>query len=123
MNFRNKKHQDLFEKEQKKLAKNNKNSLAVLYLLTAEKHLWNASKQTSDKGVIELEKVKMKKHSRDTYTLLCCAKDIAFGTNYIKILDLGCRGIIPVATYNTIITAIHICRNGLDSEPSVLGEV
>ncbi len=114
MYFNNKHHQAVFIDTAKKINKHDKTKMSVLYLLTADGKLWNASKRSIRDGKIFLEEIKLQKSSVKGYTLLCCAKDISSGTNYLTVADLADTEIISPKLLGIIDNAIDIRRNGID---------
>ena len=114
MKFKNKNHQAIFSSESQKLNRNDNVKMSVLYLLTADVRLWNASKHHIKKGYIDLDSIKVKNGNIKAYTLLCVAKDIACGTSYLSIHDLSDTNLITAKMFGTITTAIGIRRYGLD---------
>ncbi len=88
MNFKNKSHQAVCNSMAKQLDRRDNFQMAVLFLLTADGNLWNASKHHIRRGQIKLKDIKLRKGTPRAYTLLCCAKDMALGTNYLAIHDL-----------------------------------
>ena len=114
MKFKNKNHQALFSSESLKLNRNDNVKMSVLYLLTADVRLWNASKPHIRKGYIDLDNISVKKGNLKSYTLLCVAKDICDGTHYLSIHDLADCELITSKMFGTIITAINIRRYGLN---------
>ena len=50
MKFKNKNHQAIFNTESHKLNRNDNVKMAILYLLTADVHLWSAAKLHIKKG-------------------------------------------------------------------------
>ena len=73
MKFKNKNHQALFSSESLKLNRNDNVKMSVLYLLTADVRLWNASKPHIRKGYIDLDNISVKIGNLKSYTLLCVA--------------------------------------------------
>ncbi len=122
MKFTSKNHQALFNEMANKLGRHNRVKMSVLYLLTADGKLWNASKHHIRHGHIDLEGIRVKKCSEKSYALLCCAKDLAFGTAHICVYDLADMDIITPKLYGTIITAIGIRRNGIQSPKTIKKE-
>ena len=89
MKFKNKNHQAVFNGEAHKMNRQDNVKMAVLYLLTADVQLWNASKKHIKKGNIDLDSIRAKNSNLKAYTLLCVAKDIACGTCFLSLHDLG----------------------------------
>ena len=114
MKFKNKNHQAIFTTAANKLNRNDNVKMSVLYLLTADVRLWNASKHHIKKGYIDLDSIKVKNGNIKAYTLLCVAKDICDGTHYLSMHDLADTELITSKMFGTIITAINIRRYGLN---------
>ena len=119
MKFKNKNHQALFNDEANKLNRNDNVKMAVLYLLTADVKLWNASKHHIRRGNIDLDSIRVKKGNLKSYTLLCVAKDIACGTCFLSLHDLADTDIITSKMFGAITTAIGIRRYGLDRNKKI----
>lgn len=114
MKFKNKNHQAIFNTESHKLNRNDNVKMAILYLLTADVHLWSAAKLHIKKGNIDLNGISVKKSNLRSYTLLCVAKDIACGTSFLSIRDLADTELISPQMLGAITTAISIRRYGLN---------
>ncbi len=111
-----KKHRAEFRKMSRKLNRQNNKQMAVLYLVTADGSLWNKVKHHICDGKIFLTNVHLVSCDIKTYTLYCCAKDIAYGTNHITLSDLSDKEVFSEELIEIIKTAIDICRYGLDSD-------
>ena len=114
MKFKNKNHQAVFNGEAHKMNRQDDVKMAVLYLLTADVQLWNASKKHIKKGNIDLDSIRVKNSNLKAYTLLCVAKDIACGTCFLSLHDLGDTDLITPKMFGTITTALKIRRYGLN---------
>ena len=114
MKFKNKNHQAIFTTAANKLNRNDNVKMSVLYLLTADVQLWNASKHHIKKGYIDLDSIRVKNSNLKAYTLLCVAKDIACGTCFLSLHDLGDTDLITPKMFGTITTALKIRRYGLN---------
>ena len=97
MKFKNKNHQAIFTTAANKLNRNDNVKMSVLYLLTADVRLWNASKHHIKKGYIDLDSIKVKNGNIKAYTLLCVAKDIACGEK--RYANIHSSGVMGMATY------------------------
>ncbi len=116
MNFRNRNHQAIFMAVTTKFDRRDKAKMSVLYLLTADIRLWKASKPHIVRGQIHLERIRMANGSERTYALLCCAKDLAYGTNHLTVADLADIELVSSKLYGLIMTAIGIYRYGLENK-------
>lgn len=114
MKFKNKNHQALFSSESLKLNRNDNVKMSVLYLLTADVRLWNASKPHIKKGYIDIDNISVKNGNLKSYTLLCVARDIACGTSFLSIRDLADTELVSPQMLGTITMAIGIRRYGLN---------
>ena len=114
MKFKNKNHQAVFNGEAHKMNRQDDVKMAVLYLLTADVQLWNASKKHIKKGNIDLDSIRVKNSNLKAYTLLCVAKDIACGTCFLSLHDLGDTDLITPKMFGTITIALKIRRYGLN---------
>lgn len=114
MKFRNRNHQAIFMAVTNKFDCRDKAKMSVLYLLTADIRLWKASKPHIVRGQIYLERIRMRNGSERTYALLCCAKDLTYGTNHLTVADLADIELVSPKLYVLIMTAIGIYRYGLD---------
>ena len=114
MKFKNKNHQAIFNAMTNKLDPRDRTKMSVLYLLTADVRLWNASKPYINKGKIQLDRIKLKNGNENAYALLCCAKDIAYGTSYLTVTDLADSDLISPKLYGLIGNAIALRRYGIE---------
>ena len=113
MKFRNRNHQAIFNTMKDKLDHTDKAKMSVLYLLTSDVRLWSVAKHHVFNGHIHLDRIYVRNCNEKTYTLFCCAKDMAYGTDYLSISDLANMELISPKLFGIIITAIGIRRNGL----------
>ena len=95
VNFRNSKHSTTFTDAIKKKNKRDYALMSALYLLTAEFALW----QTVKRYIV----------------LLCAAKDLYLGTNYLTISDLADTQLIPPRMFALICNAMAVRRFGLSA--------
>ena len=110
-------HQAIFNAIAKRMNNNDRKKMAVLYLLTADGTLWNIAKKEICHGKILLNRIRLRRANITSYTLLCCAKDIAYGTNFLTMADLSDVELIPQKVLDVIKRAISIRRYGLEYQP------
>lgn len=111
--FRNEKHYAAFMTAIGEEQSDN-SFLAAVYLLTADGQLWNAVRHSVGKhGDIRFSKMHTKGLGIAEYSLLCSAKDLYLGTEYIRISDITNRKIVPDRVYGLICNAMAIRRFGL----------
>lgn len=115
MNFRNEKHKTLFQSAAKGMNTSDKALMYQLYLLTADRKLWQISKPWIDKNRIPLQHIHLRASGEESYILLCCAKDLTLGTKHLSIDDLADREVITPQMFEILCNAIAIRRFGLDA--------
>ncbi len=114
MNQKERNHQAIFNAIAKRMNKSDRKKMAVLYLLTADGTLWNIAKKRIYHGKILLNRIRLGRANIISYTLLCCAKDIAYGTNFLTMADLSDVELIPQKVLDVIKRAISIRRYGIE---------
>ena len=92
-----------------------KELMCKLYLLTADRKLWQISKQWVDKNRIPLQHIHLRAGGAECYILLCCAKDLTLGTKHLSIDDLADTTVITPQMFEILCNAIAIRRFGLDA--------
>lgn len=122
MEFRNEKHKIAFTAALKSAKTNDKAKISALYLLTADSGLWRNAKRQIAKNYIPLRRVRPRNITEDGYTLLCCAKDMLYGTEYLTANDLADRELISPKLYKLICNAMTIRRYGLSIAKTTDGE-
>ena len=113
MQFKNDKHRENFTEAVKRLNKKDKSLMAAIYLLTADSKLWSQAKRYIDHGGVHLDRIRLRDCTETAYTLLCCAKDLTYGTKYIAVSDLADAEVISPKLFGVICNAIAIRRYGL----------
>lgn len=115
MDYKNDIHKRIFEDQ---IAKNpcrcGNEYLAALYLLTADKTLWNASKHVIENKIIDFTLIDIKGISTYGYTLCKIAQDIYLGTAHITLKAICCKYVVSDLMFKLIITALSIGRPGYD---------
>lgn len=89
MEFKNERHQVVFTEAVQGLNRNDKALMSALYLLTADGKLWSVARRHIRKNGIDLKQITLRNSSEASYTLFCCAKDLAIGTKHLTISDLS----------------------------------
>lgn len=113
MNFRNSKHNITFTDTIRKKNKKDYALMSALYLLTAEFALWQTVKRYAADNSIDFKNLHPAGISENGYTLLCAAKDLYLGTDYLTISDLADPQLIPPRMFALICNAMAIRRFGL----------
>lgn len=113
MIFQSNRHRQIFEAERLNLRKPGKKALAVLYLLTADKALWQKTKPfLTDNGKVDLKGVHLGAISTDSYALWKAAKEIQTGEKQISLCELADNGVVSDNAFRLIVKAVTIARYG-----------
>lgn len=113
MYYKNKTHQRIFEEQvNRNPSKCSNHYLAALYLLTADRVLWNAAKHVIERKEIDFAQIRPKEFTTNGYTVFIVAKDIYDGETHITLKDICDRYLVPDQLFELFVTAIHICRLG-----------
>ena len=113
MIFQNNRHKQIFEAERLSMRKPGKKALAVLYLLTADKALWQKTKPfLTDNGKVDLKGVHLGAISTDGYALWKAAKEIQTGEKQISLYELADNGVVSDNAFRLIVKAGTIARYG-----------
>ena len=113
MVFKNDRHEASFRKAIKNTAADNYDLTATVYLPTADRKLWNAARNYITKDNIRISKIKKHQMDENAHTLLCAAKDLYLGTEYLTIRDMADKIIVPDKIFGIICNAMAIHRFGL----------
>lgn len=112
MFFRNEIHKKVFQKQMSKLkGKPSNQYLAAIYLLCADKTLWDYAKYVISENIIDFKRLEYTSLSPRGYTLFRIAQDIYTGTTHIKIIELCNRYIIQDELFYLITMSLNISRN------------
>lgn len=113
MMFQNNRHKQIFETERLNLRKPSKKALAILYLLTADKVLWQKTKSfLTSNGKIDLNGVHLGDVSTDSYALWKAVKELQTGEKQISLCELADSGIISDNAFRLIVKAVTIAHFG-----------
>ena len=113
MEYRNEKHRTVFSKAVKRMEQKNKTLMAALYLLTADRRLWLASKPLIEQNEINMNAIRVKDCDENAYTLLCAAKDLYLGAKHLMVSVLADTELIPPKLFALIYNAMAIRHFGL----------
>ena len=113
MIFQNNRHRQIFEAERLSMRKPGKKALAVLYLLTADKALWQKTKPfLTRNGRIDVKGVSLGDISTDGYAPWKAAKEIQTGEKQISLCELADSNVISDNAFRLIVQAVTIARFG-----------
>lgn len=111
MFFRNEIHKKVFQKQMSKLqGKPSSLCVAAIYLLCADKKLWDFARYTVGAQSIDFNQLEHISLSPHGYTLVRIAQDIYTGTTHIKINELCNRYVVTDDILKLIKTAVNIGR-------------
>lgn len=113
--FKNDKHREAFDEAIKGMDRKDRTAMSVIYLLTADRNLWQTAKQHVKKNRLPLKKMRLYGNTEAGYTLFCCAKDMLYGTEHLTVGDLSDTEVVPPKLYGVICNAMTIRRYGLES--------
>ena len=106
-------HRRIFKQAIRERKTEDRVNQAVLYLLTANRTLWNRIKIHVTMDAIRFENFPMKHCTPEEYTLFCCAKDLYAGTRHITVTDLADPTVVTAEQFRLICTAMTIARYGM----------
>lgn len=115
MNFASKIHCQLFREAVKNRGDSDPKVLSAIYLLTAQRRLWNKVKPCVLKNDIKFTEMNQTGYTPDEYTLINCSKDICLRTRYMTVSELSDVRLISPRMYDVISTALKIARTGICS--------
>lgn len=111
MFFRNEIHKRIFQNYMKKLrSKPSSLCVAAIYLLCADKTLWDFAKHIVGENKIDFKRLEDASLSPRGYTLFRIAQDIYTGTTHIKINELCNRYVVTDDILQLIEAAVNIGR-------------
>ena len=85
---------------------------AALYLLTADRRLWEMAEASVKPGLIDFAQIHIRGTGLDGYVLFHSAKDLYKGTNRLTLSELTDPELISDMTFWTVINAFLIRRYG-----------
>ena len=113
MQFKNDRHEKLFREAIKGMNRKDNTQMAIAFLLTADKKLWDCCRIYIIGNEIPIHRIRIKRCGENAYVLFCTAKDIALGTNYVSMNDLVNKDIVCGEIWKLIFTALEIKRFGV----------
>lgn len=112
MIFINTFHQNTFMNQYNRLNHENSKLLSAVYLLSADKRLWDCAWRFVYKNGISFAKIKPKHLSADGYTLFCAARDIYLGSRHFSLSELADPAVIDRTGFCLVLNAMGIRRYG-----------
>lgn len=113
MKYRNEIHERIFHRVADRQDRSDYALLAALYLLSADKMLWQSMQEQLVKGKLSFSSKSIRDIGEFGYTLYCAAKDIYTGSKHLSICDLADKDLIPPQLFELICNAMLIRRYGI----------
>ena len=89
MKFRNQRHQELFTKAISRLDRQNYTLMAVVYLFSADRRLWDMAEKGICYSGVDFSRIQLHNCTEGMYVLYGAAKDLYFGTDIVVLGDLA----------------------------------
>ena len=124
MIYRDERHQHTFEKEVVMRPESvSRALLAALYLLTADKNLWNQVKDHISLRRMYVEDMRPKNLTGTSYVYFAAAKDILSGTRNIQLMEIADPALLSMKSYMILCTALAIRAFGVERASRIQFEV
>ena len=115
MIYRDDRHQHIFEKEAVMRPESvSRALLAALYLLTADKNLWNQVKDHISLRRMYVEDMRPKNLTGTSYVYFAAAKDILTGSRNIQLMEITDPALLSMKSYMILCTALAIQAFGVE---------
>ena len=88
--------------------------LAALYLLTADKNLWNKVKDHISLRRVYVEDMRPKNLTGTSYVYFAAAKDILSGSHTIQLMEIADPALLSMKSYMILCTALAIRAYGVE---------
>ena len=114
MIYRDERHQHTFEKEAAMRPESiSRALLAALYLLTADRNLWNQVRDHISLRRMYVEDMRPKNLTGTSYVYFAAAKDILSGTRNIQLMEIADPALLSMKSYLILCTALAIRAYGV----------
>ena len=115
MIYRDDRHHHTFEKEAAMRPDTvSRALLATLYLLTADRNLWNQVRDHISLRRVYVEDMRPKNLTGTSYVYFAAAKDILSGTRNIQLMEIADPALVSMQSYMILCTALAIRAFGLE---------
>ena len=115
MIYRDDRHQRTFEKEAAMRPDSiSRALLAALYLLTADRNLWNQVRDHISLRRMYVEDMRPKNLTGTSYVYFAAAKDILSGTRNIQLMEIADPALLSMKSYMILCTALAIRAYGVE---------
>lgn len=115
MIYRDERHEHTFEKEVSMRPDSvSRALLAALYLLTADRNLWNQVRDHISLRRVYVEDMRPKNLTGTSYVYFAAAKDILSGTRNIQLMEIADPALLSMKSYMILCTALAIRAYGVE---------
>ena len=115
MIYRDERHQHTFEKEAAMRPDTvSRALLAALYLLTADRNLWNQVRDQISLRRMYVEDMRPKNLTGTSYVYFSAAKDILTGSRNIQLMEITDPALLSMKSYMILCTALAIRAFGVE---------
>lgn len=115
MIYRDERHEHTFEKEVSMRPDSvSRALLAALYLLTADRNLWNQVRDHISLRRVYVEDMRPKNLTGTSYVYFAAAKDILSGTRNIQLMEIADPALLSMKSYMILCTALAIRAFGVE---------
>ena len=120
MIYRDERHEHTFEKEVSMRPDSvSRALLAALYLLTADRNLWNQVKDHISLRRVYVEDMRPKNLTGTSYVYFAAAKDIMSGTRNIQLMEIADPALLSMKSYMILCTALAIRAYGVEKASQI----
>ena len=115
MIYRDDRHHHTFEKEVAMRPESiSRALLAALYLLTADRNLWNQVRDHISLRRVYLDEMRPKNLTGTSYVYFAAAKDILSGSHTIQLMEIADPALLSMKSYMILCTALAIRAFGVE---------
>lgn len=120
MIYRDERHQHTFEKEAVMRPESTSRALlAALYLLTADRNLWNQVRDHISLRRVYVEDMRPKNLTGTSYVYFAAAKDILSGSHTIQLMEIADPALLSMKSYLILCTALAIRAYGVEKASQI----
>ena len=120
MIYRDERHEHTFEKEVSMRPDSvSRALLAALYLLTADRNLWNQVRDHISLRGVYVEDMRPKNLTGTSYVYFAAAKDIMSGTRNIQLMEIADPALLSMKSYMILCTALAIRAYGVEKASQI----
>ena len=115
MIYRDDRHQHTFEKEAAMRPESiSRALLAALYLLTADRNLWNQVRDHISLRRVYMDEMRPKNLTGTSYVFFSAAKDILSGSHTVQLTEIADPALLSMKSYMILCTALAIRAYGVE---------